>query len=95
MCQHMTRQQYESAIESGPYAWPGGYPVRFIMSDGESVCFDCGKAESAEIGAAIAAPVNGDSWLPIACEVYWEGAPETCAHCSAEIESAYGDPESE
>ena len=27
------------------YAWPGGYPIRPILSDGGTLCTDCLKAE--------------------------------------------------
>lgn len=31
--------------------------------------------------------------LPVVGDIYYEGSPEFCADCNAEIESAYGDPD--
>ena len=27
------------------YAWPGGYPLFLVTSDGAALCIDCGKKE--------------------------------------------------
>ena len=62
------------------YAWPGGYPIVYITDDCEIICPKCKNTES-EIYT------DGD-W-----DVYYEGPPEICVNCNAEIESAYGDPE--
>lgn len=30
-------------IVNNPYVWPGGYATFLIMSDGESICYQCAK----------------------------------------------------
>jgi hypothetical protein len=70
------------------YAWPGGYPIIYIDGENSILCADCATkcADSDEWR---------DSLKPVDCDVFYEGAPEHCEQCNKEIESAYGDPESE
>lgn len=76
------------------YAWPGGYPLLVIMSDGACLCCDCARSEFALIARA-ARDGDRDGWASIGTDIHWEGPPEICAHCGAEIESAYGNPDQE
>jgi hypothetical protein len=71
------------------YAWPGGYPIVYVMNDGEVLCADCmnGQDESVHFGG------ESDDWQVIGADVFYEGADDNCAHCGQTIESAYGDPE--
>lgn len=77
-----------------PYAWPGGYPKVLIMSDGECLCSKCARSEYRAISAATRAGLR-DGWRAEGVDIHWEGPAETCAHCNAEIESAYGDPDAD
>lgn len=90
MAERMTVAAFDAALANGAYAWPGGYPLRFVMDDGESLCFPCAKREAKLIRESLADDVR-DGWKPAACEVLWEGAAESCSHCGALIESAYGE----
>ncbi len=73
------------------YAWPGGYPLSYLMADGGVLCPACANGEHGS--EATQDPRQDDKqWSIVACDVYWEGPPMQCDHCSAEIESAYGDP---
>jgi hypothetical protein len=89
----LTVDQFTAELESGQYAWPGGYQRRFIMADGESLCFACAEKEKTQIVAEIQADGFDAQWTPVVAEILWEGSPEHCAHCNAEIPSAYGEPE--
>jgi len=62
------------------------------MSDGEVLCTDCAKSEFPAIARATISR-SCDGWRCEGVQIHWEGAPEYCAHCNAQIESAYGDPE--
>lgn len=63
------------------YAWPGGYPVVYVCTDGEEICPACAN--------------SGDESLEIVgFEVFYEGPMFYCA-CGTGIESAYGDPDAE
>ncbi len=85
----MTVTEYRKAIHYGPYAWPGGYPLYFITSDGAALCFKCAKAERRNIISAIA-DNRSDGWKCEAVDVNWEDTDLYCDHCNQPIESAYG-----
>ena len=75
------------------YAWPGGYPMIYLVDDGETLCPACANGENGSEASEDALPRSG--WRLVAADVHWEGAPVVCAHCGAAIESAYGDPTTE
>lgn len=74
------------------YAWPGGYPLFLITTDGAALCVSCGKSEWRNIADST---VKGyqDGWNVVAADVNWEDADLHCDHCSKQIESAYGESE--
>ena len=79
-----------AAYRHGPYAWPGGYPAYLLMQDGEMICWTCFREEYREIAEASTNPSYSTGWEPYGLDVLWEG-PELCAHCTTELQSAYGD----
>ena len=86
----MILKQLKEAIRSGPYAWPGGYPMFAIMTDGGALCFDCLRSEWREIVDAHKRSDTTGGWMVEGLDINWESADLTCDHCSKEIESAYG-----
>lgn len=84
-----TVQQFESDIEAGAYAWPGGYPQFFVTSDGGALSFEAAKTEAHQIKESIAGRLN-DGWRVTACLINWEDESLYCDHSGAHIESAYG-----
>ena len=71
------------------YAWPGGYPLFLVMSDGGALCVDCGKKEFRQIAYSPRHNLK-DGWGVAAPDVNWEDTALYCDHCSKQIESAYG-----
>lgn len=71
------------------YAWPGGYPLIHLCADGGILCTECAN-NNAEVHTNEDGPAD---WRIVASQVHWEGEAETCDHCSAKIESAYGVPD--
>ena len=77
------------AARDGFFAWPGGYQQAAVMSDGACLCVKCFRenyrniSESTRHGA-------GDGWRLAGVDILWEGPADTCAHCGAEIKTAYG-----
>lgn len=72
----------------------GGYPIVYYAVDDakghprrtcEVVCAKCANM-------VLTSPDDW-SWSIWGCDIYYEGAPETCTHCGEQIESAYGDVE--
>jgi hypothetical protein len=92
---------FKAALRAGMHAWPGGYPLAFTMRDGGMVCYSCARAEARAIlaecryarhhGGAGSDPGLLPGWV----EIQWESYGETCDMCGAEIESAYGDPDTD
>jgi hypothetical protein len=82
----------DTALESGPYAWPGGYPLFFIAHDGEALSFATVE-ENREIIADAIAEGDRSDWHVIEMVVNWEDANLYCAHSNERIESAYAEDE--
>lgn len=81
---------FRRAYRNGPYAWPGGYPLFWITSDGEALAFSVAKTERRNMLEAIAAHDNS-GWRPVALEINYEDNNLYCAHTNEKIECAYGD----
>jgi hypothetical protein len=77
-------------MRNGAYAWPGGYPMFFVMGDGEAISFKAAKAERRNILEALR-DHDSSGWRPVAFEINWEDDTLTCAHTNEPIESAYGE----
>jgi hypothetical protein len=86
-----TISDFRKAMRHGPYVWPGGYPVFFVMADGEALSFAAAKAERRNVLAALAANDRHSGWLPVGLEVNWADNSLYCAHTGERIESAYGE----
>jgi len=82
---------FRKAIRNGPYAWPGGYPLFFIMGDGEALSFKAAKSNRRAMLEALRDKDTRprDQWLPIACEINWEDQSLFCSHTNDKIEAAY------
>lgn len=82
---------FRKAVRNGPYAWPGGYPLYWIMSDGTAVAFDVARVswEGRRMLEALLDNAN-DGWRPIALEINWEDTELYCEHTGERIPSAYG-----
>lgn len=71
------------------FAWPGGYPVAYLTIGGDTLCPKCVNEN-----IVLVADKQGErDWWVRAWYIHWEGEPEVCCHCNAEIESAYGVPD--
>ena len=83
-------KQFTQQLEQGGYAWPGGYPLYFITSDGAALSFEAAKENGRLICESIAADCN-DGWQVVAADVNWEDSDLICDHTGEKIESAYGE----
>ena len=86
--------QFNLALSQGPYAWPGGYPCFFLLSDGEALSFEAARENAGLIRDAIITKYNS-GWRVVAYDVSWEGPELRCAHTNELIPSAYGDDANE
>lgn len=72
-----------------PYAWPGGYDLVLIMTDGGVLCADCVRANYRQILESVRDYSNvnyGDGWTPAGYMLADDpGAELICDHCSKTI----------
>lgn len=85
-----TTQQLKEQLRSGAYAWPGGYPLFFITSDGDTLSFETVRKEIKQVLQAIRDNDNG-GWRVIGVDVNWEDLELFCDHSGDRIESAYAE----
>lgn len=86
----MTVQQLRSHFRRGQaikYAWPGGYPLFFLCSDGGTLCPTCATKERKQLFRSTHEQSH-DGWRIDAVDVNWESLI-FCDHCGNPIESAY------
>lgn len=88
-----TIEQFNAQLEAGAFAWPGGYPLYFVTSDGGALSFVAAEKEADLIRSAIAENDTRSGWHVCACEVNWEEVELYCDHTGKRIESAYAEPE--
>ena len=50
------------------YAWPGGYPIFYLMDDGECMCPQCVKDNLAQITESIESHAH-DGWKIVAHDI--------------------------
>ena len=74
-------------LSRAPFAWPGGYSLHAITSDGGCLCRLCCATER----LSIATTTGHDGWTVTGLAVNWEDPELFCDHCSERIESAYAE----
>ena len=83
-----TISDFRKAYRSGPYAWPGGYPLFFITSDGAVLSFNAAKLERRNILDSIQTGTD-DGWRIVGVDINYEDSELICDHTGERIESAY------
>jgi hypothetical protein len=76
------------------FAWPGGYPLYYIFTDGGFICPDCVNKNISEIDDANRGERRFNShggWAVDGVEVNYEDNALRCDHCGERIESAYSE----
>jgi hypothetical protein len=89
----MTAQELKVYFRKGkamPYAWPGGYPLFYLCSDGGVLCPSCVTKERAQIFRSTHEH-SRDGWAITAVDANWEDPFMLCDHCGKRIESAYAE----
>ena len=84
--------QLRATLRAGAYAWPGGYPMFFITSDGESLSFESVRDEYYQCAYSMRHRID-DGWRIVGCDINYEDTELTCDHSGARIPSAYGGDE--
>lgn len=82
--------RYENDSTLMHYAWPGGYPIFYVVADGGVLCPECARMAEAE---GLANDSEDEQWYIVAADVNYEDEQLFCDHCYAHIPSAYGEDE--
>ena len=80
----------KATLRAGQFAWPGGYPMFFITSDGAALSFAAARSEFYNVASAVNDKID-DGWRIVATEINYEDNDLICDHTGEKIESAYGD----
>jgi len=78
-----TVEQFKATLRAGPWAWPGGYALYLITSDGGALCFDCARAEARNVMDSIQTGTS-DGWRVVGCQMESD-CLVICDHCAAQI----------
>ena len=87
---NMTTKRLKQQLRDGSYAWPGGYPLFFLTSDGGILSFGSVKENIKSVIWSMRHKVD-DGWRVIGCDVNLEDESLYCDHSGEPIESAYGE----
>jgi hypothetical protein len=78
----------KAALRYGAFAWPGGYPLYFIMADGDLATFEGVLSEWKNVVADTMAG-HRSCWVPVAVDANFETPGLYCSITGALIEAAY------
>ena len=87
----MTLLEIKQALRNGPYAWPGGYPMYFVTSDGEAFSFEGARECWRDIVRVHLNNLRSSGWHIAGVDINYENPDLYCAHTGKRIESAYAD----
>jgi hypothetical protein len=85
--------EIKAALRNGPYAWPGGYPLYFVTSDGGVLSFAAARENWREIVSSHLSNHRDSGWHVASWDTNWEDPELICDHSGQRIESAYAEPE--
>ncbi len=71
------------------FAWPGGYPVYYLFTDGGVCCPGCANRNIQDIDQGRNNSHGG--WSLCGSEVNYEDADLACDHCGKDIPAAYAE----
>jgi hypothetical protein len=93
-CRDITNAaELKATLRAGQWAWPGGYPMFFITSDGGALSFKTVREEYRLVLDSVMYK-HDDGWRVTAVDINWEDEDLFDCHTSERIESAYGEEES-
>lgn len=79
----------KAALRYGEFAWPGGYQMYFLTSDGAALSFATVREEFRLVASAVKHGSN-DGWRVVATDINWEDEDLIDDHTGKKIPSAYG-----
>ncbi len=87
-----TLRDIKTALRNGKYAWPGGYPVFFVTSQGDVLSYEAVRANWRRVCESHIK--TGDRcWDVCGVDINWEDPELYCCETGERIESAYAEPD--
>lgn len=87
----MTLREIKERLRAGAYAWPGGYPIFFVTTDGAPLSFATVKDNWRQIVDAHLRNDRYCGWHIADAQINWEDNDLYCDCTGERIESAYGE----
>lgn len=77
--------QLRATLRAGGFAWPGGYDLFFVTSDGAALCYSCVRDNLYSVLHSIRAEID-DGWrvVGLECVANVDDAGH-CDHCGASL----------
>ena len=91
-------EDFDRYLSAGPWAWPGGYPLFFLLSDLEPLSFEAAVENADRIREGITEKDTNrwGGWNVIGIDVNWEDPALFCCHKTRlRIPSAYAEDKEE
>jgi hypothetical protein len=76
----------ENNGELPAWAWPGGYPIFYVVEDGGCLCPKCSNLSDVDY-----TDPYDKQWHIVGSDINYEYASLYCDHCGERIESAYAE----
>lgn len=80
---------FNKALATGEYAWPGGYPQYFVTADGGALCWRAAVENAGLIRDAVIGANKRGGWCVVGLVVNLEDTELTCDHTNERIPCAY------
>jgi hypothetical protein len=87
----MTLAEIKSCLRDGAFAWPGGYPLYFVTSDGAALSFSSVRCSWRCVVDAHLRRDKRCGWHIAGVDVNWEDGDLYCDQSGERIECAYGE----
>ncbi len=85
-----TTKELKTQLRQGEFAWPGGYPLFFITTDGAALSFKAVRENLRLVMDSIKRDLR-DGWQVCAVDVNYEDPTLFCDHTGERIPSAYAE----
>lgn len=88
-----TTNEFKAFVRA-PFAFPGGYEIHAVMSDGGCLCHTCAKDNAKLIIADTRSDARSgcghSGWEFYAADINWEDDNLFCDHCGNQLKPEYG-----
>lgn len=89
MARHKIPKRVKQAVRD-KYAWPGGYPLFIVFSDGGVMHPDCARSNWRQIAESTVRN-DGSGWRVCGADINYEDDSLYCDDCGKPIRAAYAD----